>query len=110
MTPSWRSLQLDLDFAEEKWQNRRICETLKTPEEMQAKKDSLALQLLRNASCTASAFHIEERWKAHYKTLREERKKQKAEDRLCLKNRRLPQFEQMFNDECKPFVAYLAYL
>lgn len=45
---------------QEKWQNRRICETLKTPEEMQAKK---------------------ERWKAHYKTLREERKKQKAEER-----------------------------
>lgn len=43
---------------QEAWQSRRICETLKTPEELKEKK---------------------ERWKAHYKTLRDE-KKRKAEE------------------------------
>jgi len=45
---------------QEAWQSRRISETVKTPEEKQAKK---------------------ERWKAHYKALREEKKKKAEEER-----------------------------
>ena len=69
------------------WQSRRICETLKTPEELKEKKASI--QVLADVGTvvkTSSIFgpleklQTQERWKAHYKTLRDEKKRKAEED------------------------------
>ena len=76
---------------QEAWQSRRICETLKTPEELKEKKASI--QVLADAGTVVKTcqniihfldllekLQTQERWKAHYKTLRDEKKRKAEED------------------------------